>query len=105
MDRTNTPIASPPRILSLGKAPLLNPRLFTDRTADGGGIRGISSLLILEDIMQKIREAKGLDHVPRPCEHFDLIGGTSTGGYDHTSLCAVQLLTDTIGSFRSCSEG
>ncbi|KAK4174671.1 kinase subdomain-containing protein [Triangularia setosa] len=47
---------------------------------DGGGIRGISSLLILEDIMEKIRDAKGLDRVPRPCEYFDFIGGTSTGG-------------------------
>jgi patatin-like phospholipase/acyl hydrolase len=55
-----------------------------DAVSDGGGIRGISSLLILEDIMEKIREAKGLDRVPRPCEHFDLIGGTSTGGYGNT---------------------
>ncbi|KAJ1329894.1 cGAMP-activated phospholipase [Microdochium nivale] len=47
---------------------------------DGGGIRGISSLLILEDVMAKIREAEQLDHVPRPCDRFDLIGGTSTGG-------------------------
>ncbi|KAL1995554.1 hypothetical protein VTN49DRAFT_1741 [Thermomyces lanuginosus] len=47
---------------------------------DGGGIRGLSSLLILEDIMEKIRDKNGLRHVPRPCELFDLIGGTSTGG-------------------------
>ncbi|KAI8625843.1 acyl transferase/acyl hydrolase/lysophospholipase [Xylariaceae sp. FL1651] len=47
---------------------------------DGGGIRGKSSLLILENIMEAIREAKGLDTVPKPCECFDLIGGTSTGG-------------------------
>ena len=31
--------------------------------------------------MTKIRDAKGLNHVPRPCEEFDFIGGTSTGGY------------------------
>ncbi|KAK3326647.1 hypothetical protein B0H66DRAFT_551432 [Apodospora peruviana] len=47
---------------------------------DGGGIRGISSLLILEAIMEKIRDVQGLDHMPRPCEYFDFIGGTSTGG-------------------------
>jgi patatin-like phospholipase/acyl hydrolase len=47
---------------------------------DGGGIRGLSSLLILENLMEGIREANGLDKVPRPCEWFDLIGGTSTGG-------------------------
>ena len=48
---------------------------------DGGGIRGLSSLLILENIMEGIREAKGLTEVPKPCEYFHLIGGTSTGGY------------------------
>ncbi|KAI0183055.1 hypothetical protein EV127DRAFT_33888 [Xylaria flabelliformis] len=47
---------------------------------DGGGIRGKSSLLILENIMEQIRESKNLAQVPRPCEYFDLIGGTSTGG-------------------------
>lgn len=47
---------------------------------DGGGIRGISSLLILERIMESIRDSQNLDHVPRPCDYFDLIGGTSTGG-------------------------
>lgn len=30
--------------------------------------------------MEKIRDAEGLDCVPRPCEYFDFIGGTSTGG-------------------------
>jgi len=55
------------------------PSMHAD-SADGGGIRGISSLLILENIMEKLRDADGLDNVPRPCEYFDLIGGTSTGG-------------------------
>ena len=31
--------------------------------------------------MERIRELKGLGHIPRPCEYFDLTGGTSTGGY------------------------
>lgn len=47
---------------------------------DGGGVRGISSLLILEHIMEKIRQKEGLDHVPKPCNRFDMIGGTDTGG-------------------------
>lgn len=49
---------------------------------DGGGVRGLSTLYILRSLMQRLnderREAK-LDHV-KPCEIFDLIGGTSTGG-------------------------
>ena len=47
---------------------------------DGGGIRGLSSLLILEHLMERIRAVEGLNEVPRPCDRFDIIGGTSTGG-------------------------
>jgi patatin-like phospholipase/acyl hydrolase len=43
---------------------------------DGGGVRGLSSLCILEELMRKINP----DNPPRPCDYFDLIGGTSTGG-------------------------
>ncbi|KAI1467811.1 FabD/lysophospholipase-like protein [Daldinia caldariorum] len=47
---------------------------------DGGGIRGISSILILQEVMENIRRIQGLQETPRPCEYFDFIGGTSTGG-------------------------
>ncbi|KZT37348.1 FabD/lysophospholipase-like protein, partial [Sistotremastrum suecicum HHB10207 ss-3] len=47
---------------------------------DGGGIRGLSELLILKEIMYRIKVDEGLVDLPRPCEYFDLIGGTSTGG-------------------------
>jgi hypothetical protein len=30
--------------------------------------------------MEKIRDAQHLDETPKPCEMFDFIGGTSTGG-------------------------
>ncbi|KAH7147011.1 hypothetical protein B0J13DRAFT_621934 [Dactylonectria estremocensis] len=59
-----------------------SPRLLRFLSLDGGGIRGLSSLLILEHVMEGIREA-GLEQVPRQCDRFDLIGGTSTGGHDH----------------------
>jgi patatin-like phospholipase/acyl hydrolase len=47
---------------------------------DGGGIRGLSSLLILRDIMEDIQRRTEADETPKPCEYFDLIGGTRTGG-------------------------
>ena len=47
---------------------------------DGADIRGVSTLLILEAIMENLGEAGGLEEIPRPCDYFDLIGGTSTGG-------------------------
>jgi len=43
---------------------------------DGGGVRALSSLLILKTIMEMIDP----ENPPKPCEVFDLIGGTSTGG-------------------------
>lgn len=47
---------------------------------DGGGIRGLSSLFILQDVMLKVQFAAGLSNVPQPCDYFDMICGTSTGG-------------------------
>jgi patatin-like phospholipase/acyl hydrolase len=53
------------------------PRILT---LDGGGVRGLSSLLILRDIMEDIENRTDADETLKPCEYFDLIGGTSTGG-------------------------
>ena len=53
---------------------------------DGGGVRGISSLYILKELMaqvareHKIENPQSPDLTPRPCEYFDLICGTSSGG-------------------------
>ena len=47
---------------------------------DGGGIRGLSELLILKELMERIQYQEDLPEVPLPCEYFDLIGGTGTGG-------------------------
>ncbi|KAE8357465.1 phospholipase [Aspergillus caelatus] len=49
---------------------------------DGGGVRGLSTLLILQKIMDRLnsdRRRSGRNEV-KPCDVFDLIGGTSTGG-------------------------
>ena len=49
---------------------------------DGGGVRGLSTLYILRALMRRLndeRQKLKLGHV-KPCDVFDLIGGTSTGG-------------------------
>ncbi|KAI9652195.1 MAG: hypothetical protein M1829_001828, partial [Trizodia sp. TS-e1964] len=49
---------------------------------DGGGVRGLSTLLILKRLIDRTnaeRKSRALDPV-QPHELFDLIGGTSTGG-------------------------
>jgi len=50
---------------------------------DGGGVRGLSTLYILKGLMTRLnheRQQKSLPAV-KPCEIFDLMGGTSTGGH------------------------
>ncbi|KAJ7143453.1 hypothetical protein C8R46DRAFT_1360542 [Mycena filopes] len=47
---------------------------------DGGGIRGLSTLYMLKTLMYRIQRVQGLEEMPLPCDYFDLIGGTSTGG-------------------------
>lgn len=77
----------PLNLLALGKYPqknpfrylaLLSPNLAS--STDGGGIRGVSELVILHEIMTRLQHDLMLEHLPRPCDYFHLIGGTSTGG-------------------------
>jgi predicted acylesterase/phospholipase RssA len=44
---------------------------------DGGGVRGLSSLMVLKHIMEAIDPK----NPPKPCDYFDMIGGTSLGGF------------------------
>ena len=64
---------------------------------DGGGIRGISSLYILKELMAQIERDRRTTQPPptahlRPCEVFDLICGTSTGGLIAIMLGRLQMV-------------
>lgn len=64
---------------------------------DGGGVKGISSMVILKRLMDRIRDVENQVNVEkgepmvkderRPVDYFDLAAGTSTGG-----LIALMLL-------------
>ncbi|KAI1638581.1 acyl transferase/acyl hydrolase/lysophospholipase [Biscogniauxia mediterranea] len=72
---------------------------------DGGGVRGISSLQILQELMERIKETEGLAKVPRPCEIFDLIGGTSTGGIMAIMLGRLGMaVDDCIRVYRNVAQ-
>ncbi|KAJ7668189.1 acyl transferase/acyl hydrolase/lysophospholipase [Mycena rosella] len=47
---------------------------------DGGGIGVLSELLILDRIMYRVQTELRRDTRPSPCEYFELIGGSGTGG-------------------------
>lgn len=49
---------------------------------DGGGVRGLPTLYILKSIMDRLNHQRKKSNLlsVKPCEVFDLIGGTSTGG-------------------------
>jgi len=47
---------------------------------DGGGIRGLSPLIILKEMLFRMQQEQDLQDLPRPCDIFDLAGGTGTGG-------------------------
>ncbi|SPO01972.1 uncharacterized protein DNG_04645 [Cephalotrichum gorgonifer] len=57
---------------------------------DGGGVRGLSSLLILRRLMEAINP----DNPPNPCDVFDMIGGTSTGGIIAVMLGRLRMSVD-----------
>ncbi|KIO25018.1 hypothetical protein M407DRAFT_25657 [Tulasnella calospora MUT 4182] len=66
---------------------------------DGGGVRGIVSLIVLEQIMNEV--APGV----KPCEWFDLIGGTSTGGLIAIMLGRLRMsIRDCIEAYRELSK-
>jgi patatin-like phospholipase/acyl hydrolase len=56
---------------------ITNPRILC---LDGGGIRGLSEILILKELMLQVQMQNNLDFTPEPYQCFDLICGTSTGG-------------------------
>lgn len=49
---------------------------------DGGGIRGLSEILILKELMRRVSGARGFPNgqLMEPWQEFDMICGTSTGG-------------------------
>ncbi|KAG9047584.1 hypothetical protein FS837_001900 [Tulasnella sp. UAMH 9824] len=75
------------------------PRPLRLLSLDGGGVRGIISLIVLEQIMNQV--APGA----KPCEWFDLIGGTSTGGLIAIMLGRLRMsVRDCLAAYRELSK-
>lgn len=68
---------------------------------DGGGVRGLSSLMILRRLMATIDP----ESPPKPCDYFDMIGGTSTGGLIAIMLGRLRMTIDEcIDAYTSLSD-
>ncbi|KAB5577536.1 acyl transferase/acyl hydrolase/lysophospholipase [Coniochaeta sp. 2T2.1] len=84
LKRKDTTKGPPLRILSL----------------DGGGVRGYSMFLILQELMHRTfveieGRAPRRSEIPKPCDHFDLIIGTGTGGLIALMLGRLRLDIET----------
>lgn len=67
---------------------------------DGGGVRGLSSLHILKTLVECIDP----DDPPKPCDLFDMIGGTSTGGLIAIMLGRLEMTVDEcIAAYQAMS--
>ncbi|KAF3062293.1 Calcium-independent phospholipase A2-gamma [Daldinia childiae] len=58
----------------------IEPEALRVLSLDGGGIKGYTSLIILQRIFRTLQDIKPCDPPLKPCQVFDLIVGTSTGG-------------------------
>ncbi|KAI9709423.1 MAG: hypothetical protein M1812_007700 [Candelaria pacifica] len=71
---------------------------------DGGGVKGLTSLLILERLFETIKNESGTSEIPKPCDYFDLIGGTSTGGLIAIMLGRLEMsIAECIAIYKSIS--
>ncbi|KAJ7443674.1 hypothetical protein FB451DRAFT_1376624 [Mycena latifolia] len=68
---------------------------------DGGGAGALSELIILDRLMYRIRTQLGLEITPHPCDYFELIGGSGTGGIIALMLGRQRMsIADAISAFE-----
>ncbi|EUC60757.1 patatin-like phospholipase [Rhizoctonia solani AG-3 Rhs1AP] len=63
---------------------------------DGGGVRGLSSLIILQEFMERLKKAPGVTKSIVPADVFNLIVGTSTGGIIALMLGRLRMSADEV---------
>ncbi|CUA77838.1 Nephrocystin-3 [Xenopus laevis] [Rhizoctonia solani] len=69
------------------------PRGLNILCIDGGGVRGLSSLIILQEIFHRAANANAGENM-HPFEYFDVIAGTGTGGISACMLGRLRMPID-----------
>jgi hypothetical protein len=73
-------------------------------TLDGAGIKGLSELFILQHLFDKVKGITGLRDI-QPCDVFDLIAGSSTGGLNAIFLGRMAMsVEDAIKAYESVGK-
>ena len=73
---------------------------------DGGGVKGFFSILVIQRLIDEAQRLEGKPNSgKRPCDYFDLLGGTSTGGLLAIMLGRLQMdASACIVAYRSLSK-
>ncbi|CAE6399735.1 unnamed protein product, partial [Rhizoctonia solani] len=72
---------------------------------DGGGARGLSALVLLQELMKRIQHLEKLDSPPKPHQYFDLVAGTGTGAIQACMLGRLRMGVDeAIESYASLAK-
>jgi len=80
------------------------PQALRILTLDGAGLKGLSELFILQRLFARVKELTGLRDL-QPCDVFDLIAGSSTGGLNAILLGRMVLSTaGSISAYTSIGE-
>ncbi|KAG8712728.1 hypothetical protein FRC11_014365, partial [Ceratobasidium sp. 423] len=70
---------------------------------DGGGVRGLSSLLLLREVMNRVQSLEG--EPVKPTDWFDVIAGTGTGGVSACMLGKLGMsVEEAIESYTKLTE-
>lgn len=79
------------------------PRVRKILSLDGGGVRGLSSLIILDYLMDMLSNIRGARL--EPWQEFDMIAGTSTGGLIAIMLGRLRMsVADCIKAYKHLSH-
>jgi hypothetical protein len=71
---------------------------------DNIGVRGRSTIMILERIMTEVQKQQKLAEVPHPYSYFDLICGTGTGGLIALMLGRLKMVITHFMNLRNDSS-